>query len=575
LKKNTYKIFLVLFLNSPLLWRGAGGEVLAQQNLQLNREWGLKEEKYRSAFQNLHGVVLTTDSQTFIKDSMFNSYNSITSFKPYLIPITIPKKQNERFGCFPATNLERIRLKIKEESLFIVRDTASKFYLTIDPLFNFELGKDMADSSGEKLYKNTRGILVRGSIGNNFAFETSFYENQATYAQYMDDYIASTDDCFPQAANYNYNVIPGQGRAKTFRTNGYDYAMSSGYVSYSPLKILNIQIGHGKHFVGDGYRSLLLSDNAFNYPYARITTTIKNFQYTNLYASFMNLTNGGVKTPPNVERLFQKKVANFQMLSANFFNRLQLGIFQGMIWEAADTMNKQHLNFNTFNPLIGVNSAVYGLNNKNNILLGATLKIKITNSISLYAQYMLDDAASSAIRKKHGYQLGFKYFDLFGIKNLHVQAEYNNIRPYAYAASNTYQSYTHYNQALAHPLGANFYEAVGFINYRIKDFFVQLKANYAIKGADSAAFNYGSNIFKADNAFPLAQSLNNITTTQGVKTTIMYQDFHIGYLVNPSTNFNIVLGLSNRTEKTDLKTKQTQFVYFGVRTSLANFYYDF
>ena len=355
--------------------------------------------------------------------------------------------------------------------------------------------------------------------------------------------------------------------------------MASGYVSYSPVKMLNIQVGNGKHFVGDGYRSLLLSDNAFNYPYARITTTYKNIQYTNLYTSFMNLTDGGVKTPPKIERLFQKKVGSFQMLSMNFFKRLQLGLFQGMIWEAADSTNRQHVSFNTFDPVIGVNTAVYGLNNKNNILLGATLKLKLSNSISLYGQYMLDDVYSKNnggdVKNKSGYQIGFKYFNLFTIKNLHVQAEYNTVRPYAYASENSQQSYTHYNQALAHPLGANFWEAVGFINYRLKDFFIEIKANYAVKGLDSLNTNFGGAIFKSDNAFPISQKLDNIHTTQGLKSTIMYQDIHIGYLVNPSTNFNIVVGISNRIAKIGNSTNNTQFVYFGIRTSLANFYYDF
>jgi len=293
----------------------------------------------------------------------------------------------------------------------------------------------------------------------------------------------------------------------------------------------------------------------------------------------MNLTDGGVKTPVNTERLFQKKVGSFQMLSMNFFKRLQLGLFQGMIWEAADTMNRQHVNFNTFDPVIGVNSAAFGLHNKNNILLGATLKLKITNSICLYGQYMLDDVYSKTnggdIKRKHGYQVGLKYFDLFTIKNLHVQAEYNNVRPYAYAATNMEQSYTHYNQALAHPLGANFYEAVGFINYRLKDFFIEIKMNYAVKGVDTSSFNFGGNIFRSDNVFSINQNMSNIETTQGRKTTTLYQDVHIGYLVNPSTNFNIVLGISNRISKTDKATDTTQFVYLGIRTSLANFYYDF
>ncbi len=568
--KTALKILLVL---SPLLWRGAGGEVCAQQNLQLNREWGLKLETFGTLFEK--GEDTSSTSQIYGGSEVYSGHKLIklpllSSFKPYIVPITYQTKDKSKSLLYR---------KFKKESLLIVNDTTDKFHLTIDPLFNFEFGKDLADTSGEKLYKNTRGFIVRGSIGEKFAFESSFYENQATYAKYIDSYIAGTNNLFPQTANYSYDVIPGQGRAKKFKTNGYDFGMASGYVSYSPIKMFNIQVGHGKHFIGDGYRSLLLSDNAFNYPYARITTTYKNIQYTNLYTSFMNLTDAGATTPAHIERLFQKKIGSFQFLSVNLFHRLQLGLFQGMIWEAADSTNRQYTNFNTFDPIIGVNALTYGLHNENNVLLGGTLKLKITKSISLYGQYMLDDVYSDKgrgdIRKKYGYQIGFKYFDLFTIKNLHVQAEYNSVRPYAYAAENSYQSYTHYNQALAHPLGANFNEAVGFINYRVRDFFIEIKANYAVKGMDSLANNFGGNIFKSDNQFSIVQSLENIHTTQGLKTTIMYQDIHIGYLVNPSTNFNIVLGFTNRVEKTEKATSATQFVYFGIRTSLSNFYYDF
>ncbi len=526
----------------------------AQQNFPLNREWGLVFEKNNAFIP-----------QKISKDSSSNNtLPNYTCFKPYIVS---PEHQivdkSKSWGY----------RKYRKESLFIVNDTADKFYLTFDPLFNFEGGIDVADSSGEKLIKNTRGFLVRGNIGSKFAFESSFYETQATYAQYIDDYIASTG-----SVNLGYGIVPGQGRPKVFRDNGYDYSMASGYVSYTPSSFINIQLGHGKHFIGDGYRSLLLSDNSYNYPYARITTSFKNFQYTNLYTSFMNMKDGG-RTPVNIERLFQKKVGSFQMLTATLFRRLSLGIFQGMIWESADTTNRQHVNFNTFDPLIGVNTAVYGLRNKNNIVLGSTFKLKITSTISIFGQYMLDDIAAkynrTAVGNKSGYQIGVKYFDAFKVKNLHLQAELNSVRPFAYSTNNPSQSYTHFGQALAHPLGANFKEVVGFINYRIKRFFVELKLNYAVKGADSSKFNYGGNVFKSDNLFPATQNIGSITLTQGVKNTIMYQDFHMGVLVNPSTNFNVIFGISNRIFKSEGTINKTQYIYIGIRTSLSNFYYDF
>jgi hypothetical protein len=545
------KKVLLLFFFIPVL-------LIAQQNLPLNREWTLAHEKK-----------IQQDSMALC-----------SCFKPYIITPVHSQKDKTRSLLYR---------KIKQESLLIVNDTADKFYLTVDPLFNFESGKDLMDTVGKEVYKNTRGFLVRGHIGEKFAFESSFYENQATYVNYIDQYIVNTNKVFPQTSNYNYNVIPGQGRAKEFKTSallrkagfkekGYDYAMASGYISYSPIKLLNIQVGHGKHFVGDGYRSLLLSDNAFNYPYARITTTFKNIQYTNLYTSFMNLTSGGDKIPPSTERLFQKKIGSFQLLSASFWKRLNIGIFQGMIWEGADSTNRQHVNFNTFDPVIGINALSYGLHHKNNVLLGLTLKLKISHSISIYGQYMLDDLNRKDklgdVRNKYGYQAGLKYMDVFTIKNLMLQGEYNTVRPYAYASGNPEQSYTHYNQALAHPLGANFNEVIGILNYRVYDFFTEIKINYVIKGTDSLFTNFGGNIFNTDThtSVPTGRQMH---TTQGVSTTIMYQDIHIGYLINPVTNLNIVIGLSNRMEEVQGKTANTQFVYVGLRTSLANFYYDF
>lgn len=546
------KNLLLLFFFTPVL-------LVAQQNVPLNNMQVL----------DLNYIV-KIDSGGLSTETVLTEAR-LSFFKPLIIKPTEPERTKTK--SFKSI----LYRKIKRESLLIIKDSSSKFSLTIDPLFNLELGKDLADTSGERLYKNTRGFLIRGHIGEKFAFESSFYENQATFANYIDQYVVSTNDLFPSKYNYDYNVIPGQGRAKKFKANGYDFAMASGYVSYSPVKALNIQVGHGKHFVGEGYRSLLLSDNAFNYPYARITTTIGSFQYTNLYTSFMNLTNGGNKIPPGIERLFQKKVGSFQTLSVNLFKKLQLGIFQGMIWEAADSTNRQHVNVNTFDPVIGVNALNYGLHGKNNVLLGLLFKLEIAKPFCVYAQYVLDDIKGKdtlEMRNKSGYQVGFKYYNVFTIRNLLLQGEYNSVRPYTYASSNPEQSYTHYNQSLAHPLGANFTEAIGKLNYRVKDFFTEVKLNYIIKGKDSLFTNFGGNVFRSD-TFVSTPVGKKITTTQGIATSIFYQDVQIGYLINPTTNLNVVIGLSNRTEKAEGKTMHTQFVYIGLRTSLSNLYYDF
>ena len=198
------KSVILLLLNLPAAF------IFSQQrNLPLNREWGLESDK--------------TTSTVFSKTDLTHEivYNNQSCFKPNLYSSDAFKKN---------TTISLFIRKLKKESLFIINDTADKFHLTIDPLFNFEYGKDFDDSS-KSFYKNTRGVLVRGDIGTKFSFESSFYENQATFVNYIRNY------------NNTSLIVPGQGRWKQFKNNGYDFAMASGYVSYSPNDHFNFQIG--------------------------------------------------------------------------------------------------------------------------------------------------------------------------------------------------------------------------------------------------------------------------------------------------------------------------------------------
>lgn len=528
-----------------------------QNNLPLNRELNLSVER---AIGKNDSTLIFTAFRPLIGSQSY-TISEVCNFRGLNWDGNICTRElvmKKGFGTWLKTHLFY-------DNFLVVNDTADKFRLTIDPLFNFELGADL-ETLNEKLYKNTRGLMVRGDIGNDFSFETSFYENQATFAQYIDDF------------NNAFLVVPGQGRWKKFKVNGYDYAMASGNFSYSPGKHFNLQAGHGKHFVGDGYRSLLLSDNAFNYPYARITTTFGKIQYTNLYTLFMNLNYGGVNAPAFTERLFQRKAGSFQQLSYSPHKRVQLGLFQGMIWEATDEKNEQHLNFNYFNPVIGVNSMVYSLGHEsNNVLLGATLKFQATRRFSVYGQYMLDDNSglSQSIYDKQGFQGGMKYLDMFGLRNLHLQLEYNQVRPYAYTSFWPEQSYTHYNQALAHPLGANFSETVAILNYRYAGLFTELKLVQAAIGRDSSGRYYGNNIFRSDASAFYGTASESNTQNQGISSTLKIIDFKVGYIINPCTNMNALMGVTVRTENNAVLNSNTVLVYFGFRTSLTNVYWDF
>jgi hypothetical protein len=57
-------------------------------------------------------------------------------------------------------------------------------------------------------------------------------------------------------------------------------------------------------------------------------------------------------------------------------------------------------------------------------------------------------------------------------------------------------NYTHYNQPLAHPLGANFKETIAIARYQpAPRWLVQAKGIFYLQGRDTSTENNGSNIF--------------------------------------------------------------------------------
>jgi hypothetical protein len=61
------------------------------------------------------------------------------------------------------------------------------------------------------------------------------------------------------------HAVPGAGFYQDFKGTGYDYFDARGYITFNAAKYIDIQFGYDKNFIGDGYRSLFLSD--FSAPY--------------------------------------------------------------------------------------------------------------------------------------------------------------------------------------------------------------------------------------------------------------------------------------------------------------------
>ena len=448
------------------------------------------------------------------------------------------------------------------------------YWITLDPGVDLQIGKDFdADIS---TYNNTRLVYIQGGIGERISFFAVVYESQGRFADYFNRYAESI-----KPYGGNPAIIPGRGVAKAFKTDSYDYPVATGHVSYTPSKYFNLQLGHGKNFIGDGYRSLLMSDNASSYPYFKLNTTFWKFKYTNTWMSLRDVrleaTDGGS---------FGTKYMASHYLSYNITKRLNLGFFESVIWE---NDNNRGFDFNYLNPVIFYRAIEFSTGSRGgNALIGLTSKYKINDRVNLYGQLVIDEFSTSDIfggngsyKNKIGYQLGAKYYDAFGLKNLFLQAEYNRVRPYTYSHNTINLNYGHNNQSMAHTLGSNFSEFIAIARYQRGRVFGDAKLVVAKRGFEfntaEDSFFYGSDIYGTEN--DRISDLGN-TLAQGNTTDFLHAEIQVGYLINPATNLKIYGSYIFRDFKPMIDTEtvfknQTTWVNFGIRTDLFNWYYDF
>lgn len=432
----------------------------------------------------------------------------------------------------------------------------------INPLFNFELGKDQKDAAGT--WVNTRGIMVEGQLGKNLSFYGDLHENQGVYPSYLHDFIEKR------------GVVPGQGRAKRFGDNGYDFSQSTGYLSYNTGPWINLQLGYGKNFIGDGHRSLLLSDNTFSYPYLKMNTSFWKVNYMVMVSQFNHLEN----TFRGGDERFEYKYGVFHYLTLNLGKRVSFGIFESVIWAAEDETGHRGIDLSYLVPVVVYRPVEYALGSPDNVTMGANLKVILWPGAAFYGQFVMGEFKQDEVFKgtkwwanKQGFQTGLKAYNFLGIQNLDVQTEYNQVRPYTYSHYYPLTNYGHFNQELAHPLGSSFRENVSFVRYRKGRWHINLETMYAIHGKDYGdGVSWGGDIFmpSVDRPFSHGHEI-----AQGLRTTIKHAAGSLSYLINPKNNMNISVGMRNRSETNSEYTHNNQHLWVSLRTSLSNFYYNF
>lgn len=458
----------------------------------------------------------------------------------------------------------------------LVEIQGEDYWFTLNPILDLQFGKS-DPSVSNYTFINTRGIQFTGGLGKELNFTTTIYESQGRFADYFNTYAVSIK---PDGGNPA--IIPGIGIAKEFKSDAFDFPMAEANLSYTPSKFINLNLGYGKNFIGDGYRSLLLGDGASPYPFFKLNTTFWKIKYTNIYTWLKDVRSEVIE-----DRTYATKFAASHYLSLNVSNRWNIGLFESVVWS---NKNNRGFDMSFVNPIIFYRTVEFSSSSRSgNALLGLTSKYKLSNQINIYGQFLLDEfslndvkAGDNSWKNKYGYQLGAKYYNAFSIKNLLLQVEYNNVRPYVYAHSEAITNYGHNNQSLGHQWGGNFREFIAIARYHQGRYFADAKVTFGERGLDFNDgvdnSNYGSNIYLSYNANRPYDT--GVKIGQGNKTTLFFADLQAGYLINPSTNMKlygsvIYRSFSPKTETATAIKENTTWISLGLRCDIFNWYFDY
>lgn len=437
------------------------------------------------------------------------------------------------------------------------------FDLHLNPVIALSVGKD--NNTDKLTYLNTRGIELRGMISQKVGFYTFMTDNQASFPKYVQAFIK------------RFDAVPQEGYYKDgdrAEPTDVDFIHARGYITFQPIRNIDLQLGHDRNFVGNGYRSMILSDFSANYLFLKLNTNIWKINYQNLFAQM-------TAQVLNADGLRPKKYFAKHHLSVNASDNFNFGLFEAIVFGQRDTLTNNSFDLNYLNPIIFYRFVEQHLGSPDNALLGFDFKWNFARRFSVYGQFLLDEFLIREIRTNRGWwgnkyagQIGIKYINVLNINNLDIQAEFNFARPYTYTQDNNFKSYTHYQQPLAHPLGANFYEFVGILRYQpLPKLFLVGKAFYANYGLDVGGLNWGGNLL-LDNRTRVQEYGNKIG--QGLNTRSLFLDFTVSYQFWHNMFLEIKQVVRNlQNEDASMPFKSTSFSSVGLRMNIAPRLHEF
>jgi hypothetical protein len=440
----------------------------------------------------------------------------------------------------------------------LIEKYGDDFFVAVNPMINYRQMVEL-NNTVQNIFINQRGLNVRAGIGNRVGVSAMVMDVQERGPLFVQQWVDSLA------------AVPGANFYKTFKQTGVDYIDARGSLTFKAAKYINFQIGYDRNFIGNGQRSLFLSDFGANNFFVKLNTRFWKLNYQNL---FMELHTTGKSNSSN--NLVPKKYATMHHLSMNVLPWLNVGVFESVVFGRTNRFE-----FGYMNPVIFFRAIEGNLGSSDNAMLGADFKANLVKKLQVYGQLLIDEFNFAQLRKdrswwgnKTGLQLGLKYIDVANIRNLDLQLEFNRVRPFTYSHFDSVSSYTNYNLPLAHQLGANFNELIAIVRYQpIGKLNVTGRLIYWQQGLDSAGGrNAGSDIFRLNTNG--RNSNFGYSVLNGVKSTGINASLLASYELYENIFIDANL-LIRRYTAGNTATKNTVLLGLGVRMNLWPREYDY
>ena len=485
-------------------------------------------------------------------DSTFNFHSSLKPLREDEMTFLVSSMDSLHVQRRSALNV------LMNSDLIVFEKNA--FSVQLNPIIHAMMMTGTSNDSADQGYWLGAGAQLRMSLTKKLAFGGEYTYSKMSFADYVENMTASK------------GIVPGMGIIdSTSRTNSY-YSL---YLNYAPVDYFSMEVGRGKQFIGHGYRSLLLSDNSMTYPYAKLMFNIWKVKYQVMYSAYEHVT--GFE---NNQTRYQSKYSTSNYLSMNMGRNVQVGLFQTIIWQGQNGSHERGFDVNYLNPIVFMRPVEFSIGSPDNVLMGLDLAYTVFKKYKFYGQIALDEFLLSEIKaqngwwaNKFGFQLGIKAHELFAIKGLTVQLEYNQVRPYTYSHGNIVQNYGNYKESLAHTYGANFYEFIARATYVKNRWLFSANIVHSMQGLDDGASNFGGDIYKSNQT---RESGYGNFIGQGLSSDLSYQEVKAAYLINPAWRLMAEIGYSSRQRFTESKGAELNgMLNIGLKTALYNQYLDF